>query len=73
MKRTRHSYRLQLIKEAAMRQNRLSSSDQMTNYIQGLLDSKSDCDYEFQNDPRFSGCHFDDNIGGWVSNNWKIK
>ena len=56
-----------------MRQNRLSSSDQMTNYIQGLLDSKSDCDYEFQNDPRFSGCHFDDNIGGWVSNNWKIK
>ena len=55
-----------------MKQDRLNSSDKMANHIQDLLDSRSACE-ESQSDPRFSGCYFDDNIGGWISNNWKIK
>ena len=73
MKRTSHSYRLQIIKEVAVRQNRLRGSDQMANYIQGLLDSESIQETDSKSDPRFSGCHFDDNIGGWISNSWRVK
>ncbi|WP_076586903.1 hypothetical protein [Vibrio ostreicida] len=74
MKRASNSYRLQLIKEVATRQERLHCEDPMVNYIQQLLDdSKSDPFQQYKNSARFSGSHFDDNTGGWISDKWDVK
>ncbi|CAM2926221.1 hypothetical protein [Vibrio neptunius] len=73
MKRASNSYRLQLIKEVATRQERLNCGDPMANYIQGLLDSKSDSELHTEKHYRFSGNHFDEHVGGWVSDKWGLK
>ncbi|AXN30890.1 hypothetical protein HRJ45_04985 [Vibrio coralliilyticus] len=73
MKRASNSYRLQLIKEVATRQERLSCGDPMANYIQQLLDSKSESEPHAEKNYRFSGNHFDDHVGGWVSDKWGLK
>ena len=73
MKRASNSYRLQLIKEVATRQERLNCGDPMANYIQELLDSKSDSELHTEKQYRFSGNHFDEHVGGWVSDKWGLK
>ncbi|GAK87987.1 hypothetical protein JCM19238_5597 [Vibrio ponticus] len=73
MKRASNSYRLQLIKEVATRQERLHSGDPLATYIQNLLDEQPDIDKNIENNQRFSGCHFDDHAGGWVSDKWGMK
>ncbi|USD33511.1 MULTISPECIES: hypothetical protein [Vibrio] len=73
MKRASNSYRLQLIKEVATRQERLNCSDPMANYIQQLLDSKPESEQHPEQNYRFSGNHFDDHVGGWISDKWGIK
>ena len=70
MKRTSNSYRLQLIKEVATRQKRLHSGDPFAAHIQHLLDERPDIDKNSEHKQRFSGCHFDDQAGGWVSDKW---
>ncbi|WP_394247264.1 hypothetical protein [Vibrio profundi] len=73
MKRASSTYRLQLIKEVATRRERQLSNDPMANYIQSLLDSKPDCENSVEKNQRFSGNHFDEHIGGWVSDHWGSK
>ncbi|WP_070963078.1 hypothetical protein [Vibrio sonorensis] len=73
MKRASNSYRLQLIKEVATRHERVSSGDPMASYIQRLLDSQTEDDNHVENNHRFSGSHFDDHAGGWVSDKWQLK
>ncbi|KJY83257.1 hypothetical protein TW81_09615 [Vibrio galatheae] len=74
MKRASNSYRLQLIKEVATRQERLKGGDPMANYIQHLLDDnphneKSNSEVNH----RFSGSHFDERAGGWINDRWGLK
>ncbi|WP_162046587.1 hypothetical protein [Vibrio taketomensis] len=73
MKRASNSYRLQIIKEVAVRQERLHSGDPLAAYIQHLLDERPDVEKNSEHNQRFSGCHFDDNAGGWVSDKWGMK
>ncbi|HAS61199.1 MAG TPA: hypothetical protein DCS35_00700 [Vibrio sp.] len=73
MKRASNSYRLQIIKEVATRQERLHSGDPLATYIQKLIDDEPDIDKSIESNQRFSGCHFDDQAGGWVSDKWGMK
>ena len=73
MKRASNSYRLQLIKEVATRQERLKGGDPMANFIQHLIDDRPDLDASHEPNQRFSGCHFDEHAGGWVSDRWGLK
>ncbi|CAH8194554.1 MULTISPECIES: hypothetical protein [Vibrio] len=72
MKRASSTYRLQLIKEVATRHQRQLSNDPMANYIQQLLDSKPELEHPDIN-RRFNGNHFDERVGGWVSDHWGLK
>ncbi|GAB2663369.1 hypothetical protein [Vibrio panuliri] len=73
MKRASNSYRLQLIKEVATRQERLHSGDPLATYIQKMLDEQPNVEQHIEHHQRFSGCHFDDHAGGWVSDKWGMK
>ncbi|KII75597.1 hypothetical protein [Vibrio renipiscarius] len=73
MKRASTTYRLQLIKEVATRQQRLKGGDPMAAYVQHLIDDDPHCDNPMEANQRFSGCHFDDSAGGWVSDKWGMK
>lgn len=73
MKRASNSYRLQMIKEVATRQQRLKGTDQMASYIQHLLDDQRHDAKTNEFNHRFSGCHFDEHAGGWVSDHWGLK
>lgn len=74
MKRASNSYRLQLIKEVATRQQRLHSGDPMANYIQHLLDDKPKNERTNNEvNHRFAGTHFDESAGGWISDRWGMK
>ncbi|WP_341664715.1 hypothetical protein [Vibrio sp.] len=71
MKRASNSYRLQLIKEIATRKERLDCGDPMASYIQELLDTKSTSESQKEQTHRFHGNHFDEQIGGWISDDWE--
>ncbi|EGU37845.1 hypothetical protein VII00023_12952 [Vibrio ichthyoenteri ATCC 700023] len=73
MKRASNCYRLQLIKEVATRQHRLKSGDPMVAHVQHLIDDQPEGETNFEANHRFSGCHFDDHAGGWVSDKWGMK
>jgi hypothetical protein len=73
MKRASSTYRLQLIKEVAIRRDRQCSNDLMANYIQSLIDNKGESDSSVKRNYRFSGSHFDEQVGGWVSDHWGSK
>ena len=71
MKKMNAAYRLQIIKEVATRRRLVEQGDPMACHISQLLDERS------QDLPvvekQFSGCHYDEQAGGWVSNYWDTK
>ncbi|MGF1726996.1 hypothetical protein [Photobacterium nomapromontoriensis] len=71
MKKMNSTYRLQVIKEIATRRRLTSQGDLMACHISQLLDGNH------ENKPvvekHFTGCHYDDSVGGWVSNLWDQK
>ncbi|MCE0492635.1 hypothetical protein [Vibrio salinus] len=74
MKRSSSAYRLKMIKEAAIRQQnatQASEHDPMADYIHHLLVEKPMSDKKPETKRNFNGTHFDEKIGGWVSNRWK--
>ncbi|WP_428773384.1 hypothetical protein [Vibrio sp.] len=73
MKRASTTYRLQMIKEVATRQQRLHSNDPMAHYIQHLLDQQPEVDSHREMQHNFAGNHFDEHVGGWVSDFWNMK
>ena len=68
-----NSVAVPMIKEVATRRDRQRSNDPMANYIQTLLDNKDESDSSVERNHRFSGNHFDEHIGGWVSDHWGSK
>ncbi|OLQ77637.1 hypothetical protein BIT28_04615 [Photobacterium proteolyticum] len=68
MKKMNSAYRLQIIKEVATRKRLVERGDPMACHISQLLEQRS------QESPivekNFNGCHYDAQIGGWVSNLW---
>ncbi|SHO56393.1 hypothetical protein [Vibrio quintilis] len=76
MKRSSSTYRLQMIKEVAMKkQDALSttSQDPMADYIHQLLMEKPATKKNKDINLNFSGVHFDERAGGWISDQWSIK
>ncbi|WP_295894340.1 hypothetical protein [uncultured Vibrio sp.] len=73
MKRASTAYRLQLIKEVATKKQREMSNDAMANYIHDLLDDRPHLEENVERNHRFSGSHFDESAGGWVSDHWSMK
>ncbi|KKD00918.1 MULTISPECIES: hypothetical protein [Photobacterium] len=72
MKKANGVYRLQIIKEVATRKQLEGSKDPMANHIHQLLESRA-ADSNSEENHLFSGNHFDDQAGGWVSNFWSAK
>ncbi|MFN1532012.1 hypothetical protein [Vibrio jasicida] len=73
MKRASNSYRLQLIKEVVTRREREACADPMANYIHQLMDELPTSRLEVEQNHRFAGSHFDEQAGGWVSDQWSMK
>ncbi|KUI99367.1 hypothetical protein [Vibrio sp. MEBiC08052] len=72
MKRSSSTYRLKMIKEVAQKQQHSQSDDPMANYIHHLLHEQPR--HEKKADGRhFTGNHFDEQVGGWVSDRWHIS
>ncbi|KLV08886.1 hypothetical protein ABT56_01330 [Photobacterium aquae] len=71
MKKMNSAYRLQIIKEVAMRRRLTSDGDPMACHISQLLESRNHV--EQRSEQRFTNCHYDPDIGGWVSNLWDVK
>ena len=65
-------YRLRVIREAAIKQKLKNTDDPMATYISQLLDHHQ---HETMTKPSvtFSGSHYDEHVGGWVSNLWDTK
>ncbi|GAL11145.1 hypothetical protein JCM19233_2130 [Vibrio astriarenae] len=45
----------------------------MADYIHHLMEEQPDKDNSFEANARFSGAHFDESAGGWVSDMWNMK
>ncbi|EOU2461429.1 hypothetical protein ACNTOD_000311 [Vibrio navarrensis] len=73
MKRISNSYRLQLIKEVVTRREQQACNDPMANYIHQLLTENPNNKSDAETNHRFSGCHFDEHAGGWISDRWAMK
>lgn len=74
MKRSSSTYRLNMIKEVAMRkqhESQASEPDPMADYIHHLLVDKPLSDKKPEAKRNFSGTHFDEKVGGWVSDRWE--
>jgi hypothetical protein len=73
MKRTSSSFRLQIIKEVALKQQKNQiSDDPMANYIHHLLAEKPQTNKTKDLQHSFSGNHFDSKVGGWISDRWNM-
>ncbi|MBV1841513.1 hypothetical protein [Photobacterium ganghwense] len=72
MKKMNSAYRLQIIKKVATRRRLTTGGDPMACHISQLLESRDSQDTNLV-EHHFSGCHYDDRVGGWVSNLWSLK
>ncbi|WP_073605987.1 hypothetical protein [Vibrio aerogenes] len=76
MKRSSSTYRLQMIKEVAMKKQdatAAASPDPMADYIHQLLTEKPATKKSQDTNLSFSGKHFDEQAGGWISDQWGLK
>ncbi|MDW6092833.1 hypothetical protein [Vibrio rhizosphaerae] len=72
MKHSSSTYRLKMIKEVAQKQHH-HSDDPMANYIHHLLHEKPLHERKADSHRHFTGNHFDERVGGWVSDRWHIN
>ncbi|MDR9830413.1 hypothetical protein RCJ22_33045 [Vibrio sp. FNV 38] len=73
MRRASTSFRLQLIKEAAIKAQGSGNYDPMSDYIHQLMDESPETEKLYEANSRFSGTHFDEQAGGWVNDMWTMK
>lgn len=73
MKRASSSYRLQMIKDVVTRREREACTDPMAKYIHQLMDERPTRKLDVELNHRFSGNHFDEQAGGWISDTWSMK
>ncbi|SJL83242.1 hypothetical protein [Vibrio palustris] len=69
MKRTSNTYRLNLIKQVANKAQE-DKPDPMAEYINSMLSKDEKKVQRPATKGNFSGVHFDEHIGGWVSDRW---
>ncbi|MBC7006010.1 hypothetical protein BIZ37_25970 [Photobacterium sp. BZF1] len=71
MKKMNSAYRLQIIKEVATRRRLTTGGDPMACHISKMIESnKQEANVV---EKHYTGCHYDDAVGGWVSNLWDQK
>ncbi|WNJ95272.1 hypothetical protein RND59_14240 [Vibrio ruber] len=70
MKHSSSTYRLNMIKEVALKQQHSPSGDPMANYIHHLLHEQPHNEKKADGNRHFTGNHFDEQVGGWVSDRW---
>lgn len=73
MKKMNPSYRLQMIREIAIKKQAEQDYDPMADYITNLLHDKPSMSNQSEFRQEFSGSFFDESVGGWVSNAWREK
>ncbi|BDU40319.1 hypothetical protein [Vibrio nigripulchritudo] len=73
MKRASSTYRLQMIKEVAIRNQQQPVDDPMASHIRQMLAEDPSKDQKMEDQNRFIGVHFDENAGGWVDDRWSLK
>ncbi|KMV29831.1 hypothetical protein L4D00_16475 [Photobacterium swingsii] len=73
MKKMNSAYRLQVIKEVAIRKQLTSNNDPMANHISHLLETRAHRENIVEQQQTYSNSHFDEHVGGWVSNLWDTK
>ncbi|PNH87798.1 hypothetical protein C1M56_12600 [Vibrio diazotrophicus] len=75
MKRASNSYRLQLIKEVAIRTQASNAdpTDPMACHIRAIMSEQRNSEPFKDVNSKFSGVHFDAHAGGWVSDLWSLK
>ncbi|QMV14306.1 hypothetical protein [Vibrio spartinae] len=69
MKHSSSTYRLNMIKEVALKQHG-QSNDPMANYIHHLLHEQPRHERKADSNRQFTGNHFDEQAGGWVNDRW---
>ncbi|MFC3023521.1 hypothetical protein ACFODT_06765 [Vibrio zhugei] len=69
MKRTGNTYRLDLIKQVASKTQQ-HKPDPMAEYINTMLTKSEKKVQRPTTKGNFSGVHYDEHIGGWVSDRW---
>ncbi|WP_068713422.1 hypothetical protein [Vibrio tritonius] len=69
MKRASKTYRLQMIKEVATR-NQTPHTDPMADYIFNIMANPEARVQHAEPKVQFAGVHFDEKVGGWVSDRW---
>ncbi|MBY5943966.1 hypothetical protein [Photobacterium rosenbergii] len=71
MKKMNSAYRLQIIKEVATRRRLTTGGDPMACHISKMIESNKQETNVVEK--HYTGCHYDDAAGGWVSNLWDQK
>ncbi|OAN13737.1 hypothetical protein A3K86_14340 [Photobacterium jeanii] len=70
MKKMNSAYRLQVIKEVAIRKQLAEKNDPMANHISHILEARAHRPHIVEQHQTYNGNHFDESVGGWVSNLW---
>jgi hypothetical protein len=70
MKRASNEYRLNLIREVALRKQSQHADDSMAKHIRDLLSHQPNTENHVEHNKHFAGCHYDEGIGGWISDKW---
>jgi hypothetical protein len=73
MPRMSKSYRLNLIREVATKNQHLKTEDPFAHRVYEVLHQHPEIDNKKECNSSFQGCYFDQHVGGWISNDWKIK
>ncbi|WP_165311601.1 hypothetical protein [Vibrio ziniensis] len=75
MKRASNGYRLQLIKEVAIRTQASNAdpTDPMACHIRAIMSEQHNSEPFREINSKFNGLHFDAHAGGWVSDRWSLK
>ncbi|QIL86395.1 hypothetical protein G7083_11365 [Vibrio sp. HDW18] len=69
MKRSSKNYRLNMIKQVALRKQQVDNcSDPMARYIYEVMHQVKKPSAKQAH--KFAGNHYDDHVGGWVSDSW---
>ncbi len=73
MKRANSSYRLQLIKEVALRHSQVKYTDPMAMRIERMINEQPELNTMDETKRDFNGCYYDEHAGGWLNKTWHSK
>jgi hypothetical protein len=73
MPRMSKSYRLNLIRAVATKNQQLQTDDPFAQHVYELMHQQPNVENKKEFNSSFHGCYFDTQAGGWISNHWKMN